>query len=354
MHLATWRRLSIGLLVLGATVAAAWPALSNAQETETELGNNLSVPTIFVPSVGVGSQACTDADDTILPDPGQTSSEFPGYWVQGEAVWQADCAIAADNTVDVTAAWGDNLAGQASIVVGRPVRVEIGLLADAAAYTMTGFDVEKLEPELLDRESAYGTNDGSGITPYTEVRVWNAGVTLSITGPSTVSVPFSAELNSTGRVVYGYNWRPELAGTYTITANVPTVRLVGTDLGTFNAHTATITVEVGAATGGGGGGGGGTGGGGGQGSAGNGRFATDPVFDTTSGTGVAVFNGGSTNDLVDAVESVGGSGVWVRGGDGGYVRLNVDGPDFTNQSFNETFPDGLSEPTEVVVAKKGG
>jgi len=348
------------LLILGTAATAAWPGSSLADESG--LGNNLSVPTIFVPSVGVGSQVCTDADDTVLPDPEAVSTTFPGYWVQGEATWQADCAVAPDNTVSATAAWGDNLAGMASLAVGHPVRVELALLADAAAYSMTGFGVEKLQPELLDRVSAYGTNDGSGVTPYPEVGVWNAGVTLTITGPSSVSVPFGAELNSAGRVVFGYNWRPTAAGTYTIQATVPTVTLVGTDVGSFTSHTTTITVEVtsspggssgsggsgGSGGGGGSGGSGGPGGGGSGGGAGNGRFASDPVFDA-SGTGVAVFTGGTTDELIDAVESAGGSGAWVRGGGGGYVRVNVDGPEFTNRPFHDAFPGGIGESTEVIV-----
>ncbi len=273
MRAIRWRHAAAGALILAAAIVGPQTGLAQ----ETTVANNLSIPTIFVPSVGVGSMACTAADDTVLPDPAQVSSTYPGYWVQGEATWQADCDVAADNTMTATAAWGDNLAGSASLKVGSPARVELALLADPTAYSMTGFTVVKLQPELEDRDSAYGTADGSGVTPFSEVGVWDAGVTLNITGPATESVAFTAELNATGRVVYGYNWRPAVAGTYTLTATVPTVEVTGTDLGTFAAHTATIAVVVADSSGGGGGGGGG-------GESNTAPVAVDDSFTVTSNT----------------------------------------------------------------------
>ena len=164
------------LLTAGAAVSLLAIGLGPVNAAE-EAGNNLSVPAIFVPSVGVGTPSCTADDDTVLPTAGAedpVDGAFPGYWIQGEDVWQADCATAADNTVTAGAEWGDNLTS-APLKAGTPIRTEIGLLADATAYPMTGFGVDKLTPDLEDRYATYGTNDGSGITPYTEVRVWNAG-----------------------------------------------------------------------------------------------------------------------------------------------------------------------------------
>jgi hypothetical protein len=70
---------------------------------------------------------------------------------------------------------------------------------------------------------------------------------------------FTAELNSTGRIVYGYNWRPTDAGDFTLKFTAPAVKI----LNGVDDHTATVAVTVTSATGGGGKGGGGGGGGGG-------------------------------------------------------------------------------------------
>ncbi len=76
------------------------------------------------------------------------------YYVQGVHSWQAGC-IENQPSATVTAAWGDNLTGDASLKAGSPIRVEMGL--DAGPVGLTGFTVVKLEPLELDRLSAYGT-----------------------------------------------------------------------------------------------------------------------------------------------------------------------------------------------------
>jgi len=225
---------------------------------EEEAGNNLSVPAIFVPSMGLAAgPTCTADDDTELPDPAELSTTYPGYWVQGEATWQADCATANNDTVSVAAAWGDNLTN-APLKQRTPIRVELGLLADPATYPMTGFQVVKLTPELLDRYATYGTKDADGITPFNEVRVWTAVATLHIErsdGLVAYHGPFSAEINATGRVVYGYNWQKPQAGLYTITVSLPDVTVTGVDAGGFTANEVTLEVSVAQSAGRGGGGG---------------------------------------------------------------------------------------------------
>lgn len=271
---------ALTVLVLIATTAAAkgpgGPGGGGGEEPSEEATNNLSVPAIFVPSVGVGTPTCTDGDDIVLPTPGAEDpidGMYPGYWLQGEDAWQADCRVTSD-ILSAAFEWGDNLQF-APLKQRTPIRVEAGLLADATLQTMMGFGVDNLTPTLEDRNATYGTNDGLGIANYPEVRIWNAGVTVSIIrnadGYVAYSGPFSAEINSTGRIVYGYNWSKPLAGTYTITVRVPTVVLVSQDAATGGlvadadgvVHTATITVNVAETSGGGGGGGHGGGGGGG-------------------------------------------------------------------------------------------
>lgn len=242
------------ILVTG--VAAKGPPLPGEETT-----NNLSVPAIFVPSVGVGTPTCTDLDDTVLPDPASVSLTFPGYYIQGEATWQADCMTAAIDAVVATAAWGDNLTS-APLKQRTPIRVEVGLMVDPLAYPMTGFSVIKLTDEL-DRLATYGT-DGAPVTPFGEVRVWDAGARLTIsneTGAVLYDGPYTAEINSTGRVVYGYNWQKPVAGTWTIAFYAPDVVIGATDAGTLSdadgdgaIDTVTLTVNVAIKAGGGGGG----------------------------------------------------------------------------------------------------
>ncbi len=133
--------------------------------------------------------------------------------------------------VSVTAEWGDNLTGDASLKVGSPIRVELGLF-DASGVPMYGYTVVKLEPLKLDRESKYGTLAASGDAPVASApsrRPLEPGaglrprVTFSIqnVAAGTYVVPPghdpTAEINAGGAVVYGYNLRVTAAGQYKIT-----------------------------------------------------------------------------------------------------------------------------------------
>jgi hypothetical protein len=211
-------------------------------------------------------------DGSAVPPTGVplTGYEVPGFfYVQGVHAWRAGCL---ENYVAATAAaeWGDNLGGDASMKVGSPIRVEIGLLADAATMglpELTGWEVVKLQPSMLDRLSAYGTAatetepgvfTSNPVTPYPETRVWAAGSLLTIAGPGySLNEIASAEINATGRIVYGYNLRVPTAGDYTITYMFPGVDVTSTDIGSViddeAGDSVTLTITV---SGGGGGGGG--------------------------------------------------------------------------------------------------
>jgi hypothetical protein len=241
------------------------------EETAT---NNLSVPALFVGTTSNGYGLVCDGaatEPTGTPLTGYSIGDGY-YYVQGVHAWQASCGYAT--SAAVTAAWGDNLGGDARLKVGSPIRVEVGLsTATPAGYT--GWDVVKLQPELLDRYSAYGTlaTNATGswasmpLTPYPETRVWVQGATLSIVNEDTEFVVFSgtasAEINATGRVVYGYNLRVPEPGSYTITYTFPGVSIGSTDIGTIDGTSVSYTIEVG--QGGGNGGGVGQGQGGGKG-----------------------------------------------------------------------------------------
>lgn len=236
---------------------------------ETNVTNNLSVPTIMIRG-GFTGITCPGGFvyPTGIPITGYEVNPTAYYYVQGVHKWQADCITATLATA--TAEWGDNLTGDASLKAGSPIRVELGLFnADAAVPPMYGFNVVKLEPSKLDRESAYGTlatADGlGGYSATAEVlpaRVFDAGVTFSIknvaTGVYVVPVGSNptAEINATGKVVYGYNLRVTAAGQYEITFVLPSVDITGVDAGVYvtdplGPDTVTLVITVG--TGGGGG-----------------------------------------------------------------------------------------------------
>jgi hypothetical protein len=249
---------------------------------EEPLGKSLAVPAVFV---GQNPYALTCDPQGVAPT-GEPSTGFsvPGsFYVQGVHTWRAGCVNGADSATAV-ADWGDNLTGSASLRVGSPIRVEMGLLAesadDAPLPDMTGWEVQKLEPAQLDRVSPYGilataTDTGfeaPGTTPYPETRVWTAGATLKIFPRDNPAAPVyagpaSAEINSTGRVVFGYNLRVKAAGEYVIEYTFPDVALTGisavenpdVEMEIIEPSTVWLVIDVGASAGGGGGGGGGGG-----------------------------------------------------------------------------------------------
>jgi len=274
-RLKRWRFLTA--MVLAVLMALPGVALAKQGPPTTELTNNLSVPAIFVPSPGTFAVTCGTAgallsavDPTGMP---LTGFELPGYYyVQGVNTWQAQCITAAAGTISADVDWGDNLEGTA-LKAGTPIRVEVGLTDDTVTG-MLGYHVVKLQPSLSDKDSKYGTLATPQGTdpetyqatqesfPYTDpvtgavdyVRVYDLGARFSLynetTGTYVVpdNTPMSAEINATGKVVYGFNWGASgkgvktlpTAGTYILTFYAPNVTLSGTTDG----HTATLTFVV--------------------------------------------------------------------------------------------------------------
>ncbi|MBI1376173.1 MAG: hypothetical protein GC157_01605 [Frankiales bacterium] len=241
---------------------------------ETTLTNNLSVPTVMVGG-GFTNVNCPAGTPAALVTPsGDPRTGYPidplaFYYVQGLNTWTAQCYTAT--TASATAAWGDNLTGDAALKTNSPIRVELGLFnSDASAAAMDGYTVVKLDPNALDRESAYGTLATAGTTGYSATpttfaaaaqRVYDGGATFSIKNDATgayvvpVGTAATAEINATGAVVYGYNLRVTTVGDYTITFTIPTVSITGTDAGSFATHSVSLTITVAGSRGGGGGGG---------------------------------------------------------------------------------------------------
>lgn len=264
---------SITLLLLVAFTGSAFskgppPGKGPGGDHDETLGNNLSVPTIMIGG-GFTGVACPGGllHPSGTPQAGYEIDPVAYYFVQGVHKWQAECTTATSATA--TAEWGDNLAGDAKLQVGKPIRVELGLFDDTGLQ-MQGFNVVKLEPSKLDRESAYGTlatDDGMGGWYATAgtlpVRVFDAGVTFSVknvdTGAYVVPVGSNptAEINATGKVVYGYNLRVSAAGDYEITFVIPKVDITGVDVGAYTTDPSgpdTVTLVITVIGGGGGGG----------------------------------------------------------------------------------------------------
>ena len=177
-------------------------------------------------------------------------------------VWQAQCFNASEAAV--FGAWGDNLeGGDANLKVGSPIRVELVLVnrTDYGSMTLQGYTVIKLEPSKLDRLSAYGHQAGGEAPDWTDIPtdfgmaqwlVHNQGITFSVLNTDTgvYAVPPgtnpTAEINATGKVVYGYNLRVGVAGNYRIQfTSTPAVTFTGSDAGgVLDANNVYIDVVV--------------------------------------------------------------------------------------------------------------
>jgi hypothetical protein len=228
---------------------------------ETEVGNNLSVPTHFVPGTA-GAPALRVPCPSPAVNPTGPTALFNGvpYFLQKTAaIWSAACDTPA--SASAKAAWGSNLTNGRPQRAGRPIRVEMGL---TASDTGTGYVVENLTPDELDRNATYGTRGTPTQMPF---MVWTGGATLTVkkldTG-ATFTVPFSTEINSTGKVVYGFNWSRAggvanaTTGTYELTFKIPStsgVTITGVEPGeagnVSNPDASTVTVTITVVSGGG-------------------------------------------------------------------------------------------------------
>jgi hypothetical protein len=240
-----------------------------------EAAQNLSVPAILVGSLGTLVCGTSDLAPSVLVPPPEGATPLTGYelegyyWVQKVHTWQAQCFNAT--TASVFGAWGDNLAGDAKLKVGSPIRVEIVLTnqtdfsADVTVPTLQGYMVKKLQPSTLDRLSDYGhLAGGDEVAGWTDIpddfpqivdndtcpdpedsgnpgcQAWvvhDAGMQISVenldTGLFEVPLqPIAPEINATGKIVYGYNLRVSAAGNYQIRFNTTSdVTFTGCDAG---------------------------------------------------------------------------------------------------------------------------
>jgi hypothetical protein len=277
----------LSVLALAATMALAQGKPpggggGGGNKPPTEAGFSLSVPAIMAGKVGDFPLNCPAAWSTLTApskapvyydaacaetQDGTVCVDAGYYFVQRDAAWQAPCTTVP--SVNAIGAWGDNLAGDAMLKVGSPIRVELVLWDDSGlSVGQQGYKVIKLEPAELDRVSAYGhlaDNTFSATPMDLGAIVHDPAATLKIQRVSDGFVAFEGaaggEINATGKIVYGYNLRVAEAGTYRITYTLPNVVLGSCDAGTCTGNTAYLDIAVVGGGGGGGGKGGGQGGG---------------------------------------------------------------------------------------------
>ena len=83
---------------------------------------------------------------------------------------------------------------------------------------------------------------------------------------------------------------------------------------------------------------------------GPGTFASAPAF-SRDGIALAIFRGGSLEQLEAAAKASGASGVWTQDEDGTMRVLVIGGPAFLSDAFREAFARGLPAATAVTLTK---
>jgi hypothetical protein len=81
-----------------------------------------------------------------------------------------------------------------------------------------------------------------------------------------------------------------------------------------------------------------------------GAFVAPPVFGS-GGLALAVFGGGSVDDLENAARRAGASGVWAQDPTGASNLLVVGGPSFLTEPFRRALSAGFSGPTAVTLTR---
>jgi hypothetical protein len=174
-----------------------------------------------------------------LPYLSDPSNVDPLYYEQKTVnTWQGEWAKGNAATQDVTAKWGDNLTGTASLNSGGKVRIEMVLTKDVSATPMTTYTMKSLYGAKLNE--MFGTN-GVAIPSNTafvfatnaHLRIdkldGNGGMVVSNVDDQALfdsSIPdglnkLSGEIPVSGNFTYGYVWDPSAtmstAGWYRLT-----------------------------------------------------------------------------------------------------------------------------------------
>ena len=201
-------------------------------------GNNLSVPVIFAEGYGVTGLAVTPENllSTGLRTPGTaTYATLPdyladaasptvtlptgatGYCQQSGHTWMAQWSSGATPAV---ADWGDNLTSQ-QYTANSIIRIEMGLLAPTV---MTGYNMYLYSGTRRTEMQCTDLTENAALQPTVysvapRLRIYKVnGKGAEPTAPALVDLAvddafgqdgpgfYRAEINVSGKVVYGYNW----------------------------------------------------------------------------------------------------------------------------------------------------
>jgi len=259
----------------GASASTQIRVIPGGSTGEESTGNNLSWPLVFADGVGLtGSPVATDpgvrpltteteayAELSAIPVTNPTAAFFytgnapdvTTYYLQGTVnTWRPQIVDGTGQGLyNADAAWGDNLAGDASLGVDRPIRIEVAL-SNTDGVTLLGYNM----PYVANPSSPEEVQGTDGTTSALIPLIYTVGPILTIeqlSGPggdviATVSSgPMGAEVNVGGRLVYGGQFRPTMAGTYLlrfIIANDANVHIVSSDAVVVSPFETAIEIQV--------------------------------------------------------------------------------------------------------------
>ena len=232
-------RSDVAIIPRAAVVGEAMLAIALADALLADMGGD---------TIGDDPNPWLNTGTGLRPSSTETFPEFPFFdgdssivkntvtWYpqKTRSTWQAEWRNGAGEEQEVIADWGDNLRSQ-SFNTNSVVRVEMTLVQDTstsdASDTMTGYEMDSLEGSR--RDEVMGTNAvqvqsnvRSVYTVSARIRMQKlvqqggavddtvSGVDLAVADAFGVDGPggFGAEVNVSGKVIYGYVWQLRNSG----------------------------------------------------------------------------------------------------------------------------------------------
>ena len=203
---------------------------------------------------------------TTLPYLTVTSNIDPSYYEQKSInTWQGEWVAAGGVQQDVTAKWGDNLTGTASLNSGSKIRIEMALTKDVSSTPMTSYPMALLSGSGINElQGTTGVANTATTTAFvmatnarlaihrldaqggTEIAVVDNQALFDPTVPDGLN-KLSGEIPVSGNFTYGYVWDPSAtgstAGWYRITFLLDATSQHGT--GNPSNHTSITTISNG-------------------------------------------------------------------------------------------------------------
>ena len=269
-------------ITASASTATASVSIKVTGGETTTTGNNLSWPVVFAEGLGLtGLPVATDpgvrplttetgayAELTATPATNPTAAYFytgnvldatSGYYLQATAsTWRAQIVDGTGKSpYDASIYWGDNVAGgTGNLGAGHPIRVEVAL-STTDGVSLLGYNM----PYVVNASTPEEIQGTDGTTLAQVPLIYSGGATLTIeqlSGPggnvvSTVSsAPYKAEINVGGRIIYGAQFTPAVAGTYRLRFILATeanakITAIGNTAGTItivNPKESAIEIQV--------------------------------------------------------------------------------------------------------------